>query len=251
MRGWHADPLQPNFIACPILRQEQAQAYHHRNFPTSQGQRHQRLAFGGLAQSRGVLRRNSDRMRPPSSAKLCRRSAEQLVGPVGKLKLQRTLVPDPVRNEVMKLVVVARRHPLRHRVNALAVARPNQPRDVKRAYPPPRLVAELGQERRKPTRKLLPPIRLVLRSQNQRAKPRLSLVNNLLMCQSSAVAQVRVRHCLMESCYRSPRKEGRRRSIAYALDPCLVIASLRATTAIIRSQSVPWHLSNRAYGILL
>ena len=73
-------------------------------------------------------------------------AADQLVGLVGKLKLQRRLVPDPVRDKMMELVVVARRHAFRHRTDALAIARPDQPRHVERAHPPARLVAQPGQK---------------------------------------------------------------------------------------------------------
>ena len=43
---------------------------------------------------------------------------------------------------VVQLIVVTNRKPLRHRQNALAVAKANQPRYVKRTHPPPCLVPQ-------------------------------------------------------------------------------------------------------------
>src|SRR5580700_9748099 len=62
-------------------------------------------------------------------------------------------------------VVIARRDPLGHRADALAIARPDQPRHIERAHTPPRLVAEASNERRKPPPKLVSPIRHAPRSQ--------------------------------------------------------------------------------------
>ena len=41
-------------------------------------------------------------------------------------------IPDPGCNEMVQLIIVAKRKPLRHRLNALAIARADQPRDVER-----------------------------------------------------------------------------------------------------------------------
>ena len=114
------------------------------------------------------------------------RAADQLVGLDRELTLQRRLVPDPVRHKMMQLVVIARRHPLGHRPDALAVARPDQPRHIERTHPPPRLVAKPSHERRQPPPKLVPPIRHPQRSPNQSAKPPINSVNKPLICQSSA-----------------------------------------------------------------
>jgi hypothetical protein len=78
------------------------------------------------------------------------RAADQLVGLIGKLPLQWSLVPDPGRHEMMELVVIARRNRFGHRADTLAIARTDQPGHIKRAHPPPRLVSKLGQEWRKP-----------------------------------------------------------------------------------------------------
>ena len=60
----HAGLRHPIGSVSPALRQKQAQADHDRNLVPRQRQRHQRLAIGGLAERRGVLRRHADRMRP-------------------------------------------------------------------------------------------------------------------------------------------------------------------------------------------
>jgi hypothetical protein len=61
--------------------------------------------------------------------------------------LHRFGVPDPGRDEVVQLIVVASCKPLRHRLNALAIARTDQSRYINRAHLPPRLVAQLSQKR--------------------------------------------------------------------------------------------------------
>src|SRR5271157_5739707 len=78
---------------------------------------------------------------PPTSVRLER-----------KLKLQRSLVPDPVRHEMVQPVVIARRDPLGHRADALAIAQPDQPRYIQRTHPPPRLVTEPFHKRPQPPR---------------------------------------------------------------------------------------------------
>ena len=169
--GGHAGPLEPSFVAGPDLRQEQSQAHHHRDLDARQRQRHQGLTIRSLAQCRRILRPDPDRMGP-----LLRQrrvvddkegvpAADQLVRLDRKLKLQRTLVPDPVRHEMVQPVVIARRDLLGHRADALAIARPNQPRHIQRTHPPPRLMTEPFHKRRQPPPKLVPPFRHATRSQ--------------------------------------------------------------------------------------
>src|SRR5208282_2906481 len=62
-------------------------------------------------------------------------------------------------------VGIARRDPLGHRADALAIARPGQPCHIQRTHPPPRLVTEPFHKRPQPPRKLVPPIRHAPRSQ--------------------------------------------------------------------------------------
>src|SRR5262249_17487742 len=71
----------------------------------------------------------------------------------------RRCVPDPGRNEVMQLIACAERKPLRHRLNALAVARTDQSRHVERAHLSPCFVTQPIQKRLEPTSELVPPIR--------------------------------------------------------------------------------------------
>ena len=84
-------------------------------------------------------------------------SADQLVRLDRKFLFQQRFVPDAARNEMMQLVVVAGRPSRRHRLDALAVARPNQPSYVERTHPSARLVPKPRQERRKPPQKVVIP----------------------------------------------------------------------------------------------
>src|SRR6266699_2152813 len=68
-------------------------------------------------------------------------------------------IPDPGGNEVVQLVAFAQRKPLRHRLNALAIARTDQSRHVERAHLAPCLVTQPIQKRLEPTAKLVSPIR--------------------------------------------------------------------------------------------
>ena len=91
--------------------------------------------------------------------------------------------PRPTRNGAAGRNRPAR--PARPSGRALAIARPDQPRNIQRTHPPPRLVTELFHKRRQPPRKLVPPIRHAPRSQI-RARISPGAVNKLLFCQSSA-----------------------------------------------------------------
>jgi hypothetical protein len=85
-------------------------------------------------------------------------AAYELIGLHEKLCLQRSRVPNASSNKMVQLVIVTRRKPLRHRRNALAITWPDQPRHIKRAHPPPRLVTEPFQRRLEPAPKLPFPI---------------------------------------------------------------------------------------------
>ncbi len=76
-----------------------------------------------------------------------------------QLCLHRRRIPDPVGNEVVQLVIFAKCKPLRHRLNALAIAGADQPRHVERAHLPARFMTQPIQKRLEPTSKLLFPIR--------------------------------------------------------------------------------------------
>src|SRR5262249_53869419 len=60
---------------------------------------------------------------------------------------------------VVQLITFAERKPPRHRLNALAIARADQPRHVQRTHPAPCLVPQSTQKRHEPTFKLVLPIR--------------------------------------------------------------------------------------------
>src|SRR5262245_57443085 len=59
----------------------------------------------------------------------------------------------------MQLIACAERKPLRHRLNALAVARTDQSRHVERAHLSPCFVTQPIQKRLEPTSELVSPIR--------------------------------------------------------------------------------------------
>src|SRR5664280_2590093 len=60
MFGRNTRSCQTRRIARPVLGKEQAQRHHHRHFASRKRQRHQRLAVGGLAQGRSVLRSHTN-----------------------------------------------------------------------------------------------------------------------------------------------------------------------------------------------
>src|SRR5436309_1525380 len=76
-----------------------------------------------------------------------------------QFELNRRCIPDPGRNEVVQLIVFAKRKPLRHRLNALAIAGTDQPRHVEWTHLSPRLVTQPSQQRLEKASKLLLPIR--------------------------------------------------------------------------------------------
>jgi hypothetical protein len=54
-------------------------------------------------------------------------AADQLIRLNQQLYLHRPGIPDPGRDEVVQLIVVTKCKTLRHRLNALAIARTDQP----------------------------------------------------------------------------------------------------------------------------
>jgi hypothetical protein len=76
-----------------------------------------------------------------------------------QFRLHRPRIPDPGRNEVVQLIVFAKRKPLRHRLNALAIARTDQPRHIEWTHLSPRLVTQPIQKRLEKASKLFFPIR--------------------------------------------------------------------------------------------
>ena len=76
-----------------------------------------------------------------------------------QFRLHRPRIPEPSRNEVVQLIAFAERKPLGHRLNALVIARTDQPRYVERAHLSPRLVSQPIQKRLEKVSKLFFPIR--------------------------------------------------------------------------------------------
>ena len=146
MLDWNTGTLQTRRIARPTLGNEETQCHHYRHFTPRKRQRHQRLAIGRLAERRGILRSDTNR----TIALLRHRgvvddqhrilAADEPIGLNEQFRLQWRRIPDAISDEMVQLVIVARRQPRRHRLHALAIARSNQPRNIKRTHPPPRLV---------------------------------------------------------------------------------------------------------------
>ncbi len=136
----HTGPAQPRGIAGPTLRQEQPQAdgTGTSSWASVSETRVWQFAFLPSAEAycgatptecwpffgRAVSSMTSTASGPPTS-----RSAW-----ASEFVLERTGIPDPARYEMMQLVVIGRRQPLGHRLHALALARPDQARNIKRAH---------------------------------------------------------------------------------------------------------------------
>lgn len=72
--------------------------------------------------------------------------ADQLVGLYDELLLQPRIVPNAAGDEAVQLVVVSWCRTRRHRFGALAIPGTDQARDIKRAHPSPRFMAQAAQE---------------------------------------------------------------------------------------------------------
>ena len=137
------------------------------------------------------MRRDPDRMRPflrqrrVIDDKDCAGAADQLVSLDREFLFQQRLVPHAARNEMMQLVVVARRPSRRNRLDALALARPNQPSNVERTHPSARLVSEPRQERRKPSLQIPAPLRDAAGPAKSQGQGSTEFPYKPLFCQSS------------------------------------------------------------------
>jgi hypothetical protein len=85
------------------------------------------------------------------------RSADKPVGLGQEFGLERRLVPGADGHEVMQLIVVGRRHPGGHRLQAFALARADQPSDVERAHAPTGRMTKRFEEGFKPGLKFVLP----------------------------------------------------------------------------------------------
>jgi hypothetical protein len=76
--------------------------------------------------------------------------ADEPVGLGQEFGFQRRLIPRANRHEVMQLIVVGRRHPSGHRLQALALTRADQPGHIERAHAPTGRVMQVREKRLKP-----------------------------------------------------------------------------------------------------
>jgi hypothetical protein len=78
-------------------------------------------------------------------------AADQPIRLTKQFRLHRRRIPDPGGNEVVQLVIFAKRKPLCHRLNALAIARADQPPYVERTHLAPRFMTQPIQKWLEPT----------------------------------------------------------------------------------------------------
>ena len=141
-------------------------------------------AIGCLAQGRGILRGNANRM--AALLRQCRVvdhqngvvTADKPVRLNKKFRFQRCRIPHASRGKMMQLIVLAGDQPLRHRLNALPLARSDQSRNVEWAHPSPGLVRQAGQKWLQPALKLRGPTEL--RAHRDRPPKSRSLRNHRL-----------------------------------------------------------------------
>src|SRR5262249_498708 len=163
--GRNSHSLQPSPLARPTLGKKQPQRQHDWYLASRKRQRYQGLAVRGLAQRRSILRSDTNRMHAFLGYRTILDHHHGTAPPDGPVSLDKEVGctraggPDPGRNEVMHLTACADRKPLRHRLNALALARTNQSRHVERAHLSPCFVTQPIQKRLEPTSELVSPIR--------------------------------------------------------------------------------------------
>jgi len=110
------------------------------------------------------LRRHSHRRRPflrqrgVVDDQPCLVAADQRIGLFPQGRLKRTAVPKARTDEVMQAIIADFARPRRHRLDALAIPRTDQARDIGRAHPLPSLVAKALQKGRQPTLQINTPI---------------------------------------------------------------------------------------------
>jgi hypothetical protein len=116
--------IQPGPVARPTLGKKQPQRQHDRDFASRQCQRYQGLPVRGLAQRRGILRSDTDRMhaflgyRGVVDDQHGIGATNELIRLNQQFCLHRLGVLDPSRDEVVQLIVVASCKPLRHRLRS-------------------------------------------------------------------------------------------------------------------------------------
>jgi hypothetical protein len=151
-------------IVGPLRRQEEPERDADRHLLTGEREGDERLAVRRLARSPGVLARHADRALPLLEQRRVVddqhrvRAADQRLGLLGEHVLQRHRIPARRADEVVHLLVVIRRHPRDERLDALALARPEQPAHVHRPPALAPLVAERCPEGREPAVELALPL---------------------------------------------------------------------------------------------
>ena len=75
------------------------------------------------------------------------RTADKSIGLAEKRLLQRRLIPDPGCDEVVQPIIGDPIAPRRHRLDALTVAKANQPGHIERAHRPARWMQQAPKER--------------------------------------------------------------------------------------------------------
>src|SRR6266704_472846 len=85
-------------------------------------------------------------------------AADELIRLNKQFRLHRPRIPDPGNDKVVQSIICPKRKALGYRLNALALARTDQPGDVQRTHSPPRLVTQSIQKRLQPAFKLSLPV---------------------------------------------------------------------------------------------
>src|SRR3546814_18780300 len=88
------------------------------------------------------LRRPFLRQRGVVDDQPCLVTADQRIGLAPQGRLQRRAVPKPRTDEVIQAIIADFARPRRHRLDALAIPRTDQARNLGRAHPLPGLVAK-------------------------------------------------------------------------------------------------------------
>ena len=94
--------------------------------------------------------------------------ADQAIGLLQQGRLEGSTVPHPGGHEMVQLIVADIAYTRSHRLDALAITRPDQAGNVERAHPAPRRVRKPCQKRLKPSLQIAPPLRVRYHRQSAR-----------------------------------------------------------------------------------
>ena len=163
--GLYVDPRHPGLgtarrIVGPDAWQEQSQSDRHRNLAACQGQRHQALTVGLLAESAAVLPRHPDRCR----AFLWQRrvvnyqhriiAAQQAVRFLSKHPPERAIIPGRAADKMMQLIMARKAKPNGNRLHALRSVGTEQASHVEWCPFAARAAPHHAQKRRQPRIKI-------------------------------------------------------------------------------------------------